>query len=177
MLHLHFALFLLVSKIGIEIEVPEHYRTGLVCKDISTEIKNRDVACEIERAMMKEGFEQQMIKAALLNAYAESEFNPRASGDKGKSKGVFQLHKNGLGHKMTDEERYDVKLSVKRISIAIRKSLVLKRAIENGAKSDKLTELFCTEIMRPKNKYVRAGQRKKLESKLFKVSVPKRRQI
>ena len=117
--------------------------------------------------MREEGFDSPLIKAALLNAYAESGFNPKAIGDGGNSKGVFQLNRKGLGHKMTDEERHDVQKSVRRVAIAIRKSPRLQRAIESGAETPELTELFCTEIMRPSNKREKARKRRKMEPWVF----------
>jgi len=178
MLHLHFVILLLISTvIGPEPEIAQHYRKGLVCEDISTKIENREVACDIERALREEGFDSPLIEAALLNAYAESKFNPQAVGDGGKSKGVFQLNKNGLGHKMTDTERHDVKSSVRRVSVAIRKSPRLKRAIEGGAETPELTELFCTEIMRPSKRKLKASQRKGMERLLFGESPSQRRQL
>lgn len=173
MLHLHFVFLLLfTSVIGQEPEVAQHYRKGLVCKDISTEIENRHVACQIEKEMRNEGFDSPVIKATLLNAYAESKFDPQAVGDGGNSKGVFQLNKNGLGHKMTDEEKYDIRKSVRRIAVAIRKSARFKRAIESGAETPELTELFCTEIMRPKDRYTKARIRRKMELLLFRKTSP-----
>jgi hypothetical protein len=177
MLNLHFVLLFLVSRIGFEPEVPEHYRKGLVCEDISTEIENREIACDIETAMRDEGFKSPMVEAALLNAYAESGFDPFAVGDKGKSKGVFQLRKGGLGGTMTDAERYNVKTSVRRVSVAIRKSTRLQRAIESGAETSELTELFCIEIMRPSDKFAKARKRKLLEGLVFQSSASERRPI
>lgn len=168
MLHLHFVILLLfTSVIGPEPEIAQHYRKSLVCKDILTKIENREVACQIEKAFREEGFDSPLIKAALLNAHAESAFNPAAVGDGGNSRGVFQLHKNGLGHKMKDADKHDVQASVRRVAIAIRNSSRLKRAIESGAKTPELTELFCTEIMRPSNKLSKARKRRELERVLF----------
>ena len=169
MLHLHFVLLVLfTSEIGPEPEVAQHYRKGLVCDDIVTEIENREVACEIERAFREEGFEDPLIRAALLNSYAESKFNPKAVGDNGNSKGVFQLNRNGLGSRMTDREKHDVRSSVRRVAIAIRKSPKLTKAIESGAETRKLTELFCTEIMRPSNKFEKARARGRMDEELFR---------
>jgi len=178
MLHLHFALLLLLTTpIGPEPEVEQHYRKGLVCEDISTEIENREVACEIEQVMRDEGFDSPLIKAALLNAYAESRFNPKAVGDSGNSRGVFQLNKNGLGSNMTTSDQHSVKKSVRRVAVAIRKSPQLQRAIESGAEVPELTELFCTEIMRPSNKREKARERRELERQLFPESASERRQL
>lgn len=178
MLHLHFVILMLISTvIGTEPEVTQHYRKGLVCKDISTEIENREIACEIELALRHEGFDSPLIEAALLNAYAESKFNPMAVGDGGNSKGIFQLNKNGLGNKMNDTQRHDVRSSVRRVAIAIRKSPSLKRAIESGAETPELTELFCTEIMRPSNKFAKAKQRRGMEKLLFREPSAERRHL
>jgi len=167
MLSLHLVLLLLVSRIGYEPEVQQHYRKKPVCEDIVAKIENKSVACEIEQALRKEGFKDPMIEAVLLNSYAESKFSPSAVGDGGRSRGVFQLHERGLGMKMTKESRHDVEKSTQRIIIAIRKSKKLNEAIERDAKASELTELFCTEIMRPSNKSRKATQRVKLRKELF----------
>ena len=175
MLHLHFALLLFfTSVIGPEPEVAQHYRKGQVCDDISTKIENREVACEIEQAFREEGFDSPLIEAALLNSYAESKFNPKAIGDGGNSKGVFQLNKNGLGHKMKDTDKHDVRASVRRVAIAIRKSPRLQRAIESGAETPELTELFCTEIMRPSHKFEKARARGQMDEELFRTPAAER---
>lgn len=178
MLHLHFVhLLLLSSPIGHEPEITQHYRKGQVCDDISTKIENREIACEIEQAFREEGFDSPLIVGALLNAYAESKFNPMAIGDGGNSKGVFQLNKNGLGHGMADKDKHDVRLSVRRVTIAIRKSPKLQRAIESGAEAPELTELFCTEIMRPRNSATKARQRSDMETLVFGTSAAERRRV
>ena len=175
MLHLHFVLLLLLSSvIGPEPEVTQHYRKGLVCDDITTEIENREVACEIEQAFREEGFGDPLIRAALLNSYAESKFNPKAVGDNGNSKGVFQLNKKGLGSRMTDREKHDVRSSVRRVAIAIRKSPKLTKAIESGEETRRLTELFCTEIMRPSNKLEKARARGRMDEELFRAAATER---
>lgn len=175
MLHLHFVLLLLLtSVIGPEPEVTQHYRKGLVCDDIVTEIENREVACEIEQAFREEGFKDPLIRAALLNSYAESKFNPKAVGDNGNSKGVFQLNRKGLGSRMTDKEKHDVRSSVRRVAIAVRKSPKLTKAIEDGEGSKKLTELFCTEIMRPSHKFEKARARGQMGKELFRTPAAER---
>jgi soluble lytic murein transglycosylase-like protein len=45
-----------------------------------------------------------VVEAIML---AESEGNPNAIGDRGKSIGLFQLHEQGLGYGMSKEERLD----------------------------------------------------------------------
>ena len=175
MLTLHFVLLILISsKIGVEPEVPEHYRMNPVCEDIVDEVENRDVACQIELALRHEGFDSPMIEAALLNSYAESKFNPNAVGDGGRSRGVFQLHEKGLGRKMTKESRHDVQTSTQRIVSAVRKSKKVSDAIKRGAEANELTELFCTEIMRPSNKRRKATQRVNLRKKIFSSSSQRR---
>ena len=169
------------SQIGEEQEtsqfrIPRIKKVSLVCNDISDEITRKDIACEIEKAFRAEGFEFPVIEAALLNAYAESGFDPKAIGDNGKSKGIFQLKSDGLGYKMQDSERFSVKSSVRRVAVAIRQSSKFGKAIKRGAETRELTALFCTEIMRPSDKFENARKRKGLESFVFKSSASKRRQ-
>jgi hypothetical protein len=175
MLNLQLALLLLfTTEIGPEPKIEQHYRNGLVCEDISAEIENREIACQIEFELLSEGLEPPMIEAVLLNSYAESRFNPMAVGDSGRSVGVFQLNINGLGHHMTKDERHDIRKSARRLAGAIRKSKRIKDASDRGAETGELTRLVCTEIMRPSNKHTKARAREALRDKLFVESSSKR---
>jgi len=161
-------LALLVNSTAVEPEIPTKYLKDTVCRNLSDKIENQSFACEVEQVFRNEGFNSKLITAALSNSYAESEFNPAAVGDKGKSIGIFQLHENGLGKHMSNDERHDVKTSARRVIIAVRKSSKLTKAIESDASTEELTKLFCTEIMRPSDKYNKARSRVFILNKIFK---------
>lgn len=48
-----------------------------------------------------------LVVPAVVNAYAESKLDPRATGDGGASLGLFQLHEAGAGAGIPDAERLD----------------------------------------------------------------------
>lgn len=56
-----------------------------------------------------------LFEALVTNAYAESLLNPEATGDGGRSVGLFQLHEDGAGRGMSREERCDPALNTRRI--------------------------------------------------------------
>ena len=147
---------LLFTSVVSEQETPPEYKRNLICEDISETIKNKNVACEIEKVLRINGFGAELIVAALTNSYAESKFNPLAIGDQGMSVGVFQLRTGGLGGTMTVEERQNIKKSTK-----------IKNAIARNSTSGQLTKLFCTEIMRPSDKHTKAQQRALLVETVF----------
>lgn len=158
---------LLFTSIVSEQETQPEYKRNLICEDISETIKNKNVACEIEKVLRINGFGAELIVAALTNSYAESKFNPLAIGDQGMSVGVFQLRTGGLGGTMTVEERQDIKKSTERVVIALKKSTKIKNAIARNSTSGQLTKLFCTEIMRPSDKHTKAQQRALLVEIIF----------
>lgn len=167
MFTLQVLLLILSSDIAEEQEIPEKYRVSLVCETILDTIKDKQVACEIEKVLRMGGFGSAMVIAALTNSYAESKFNPLAIGDQGMSVGVFQLRTGGLGGTMSKEERQNVNKSTKRVIFAIRKSKNIKSAIARNSSARQLTRLFCTEIMRPSDKYTKAHQRAALIDDIF----------
>lgn len=118
-----------------------------------------DIARRIEKRLRYHGFSDNMIIGAIANAHAESRLNPGAIGDKGKSTGVFQLNKNGLGKGMKKEDMHSVESSVDRVARAARKSKRLMRAERNGASAEEHTKIFCEDVMRPSHKKKRSRQR------------------
>lgn len=115
----------------------------------------------LDQMMKDEGYSVEARAAAATNAYAESGFNNHASGDSGKSIGLFQLHQNGGGSGMTKEQRSDVVTNVTRMLDSIAGRPVPKRPDKIAAKFkkvvtsgqndlSKLTFAFCRYFERPR---------------------------
>jgi hypothetical protein len=121
-----------------------------------------EVAKEIELHLASHGFGERLIRAAVINAYAESDLNPAAVGDRGRSVGVFQLNSRGLGHNMTKSDRMDVKIATEKIAHAVYKD---KTLIEMQARCESLEDMvkaFTLRIERPSHAKKKAAERAKL---------------
>lgn len=146
------------SKISKEGSVPKQnqYR---VSESMNLDPQQLEIARRIEKRLRYHGFSDNMIMGAIANAHAESKLNPSAIGDKGKSTGIFQLNKNGLGKGMNKQDMHSVETSVDRVARAAKKSKRLMRAERNGASVEEHTKIFCEDVMRPSHKKRRARQR------------------
>lgn len=77
----------------------------------------------IEDVLRDEGFDSPAIAAAIVNAYAESGFNPNAAGDGGHSIGLFQLNDaGGAGTGMSVSSRRDPVINTRRIAQVAKQS-------------------------------------------------------
>jgi len=128
------------------------------------------IAREIERVLKDEGFENPEIQAAIINGLAESRLDPLAVGDHGNSRGVFQLNKNGLGHKMKTERMHDVETATRRVAKAMRRSKQMMKKIDEGATVEELTATFCIHIMRPSDKMKKAKRRASTAKRLVQTT-------
>jgi len=127
--------------------------------------EQREASMQIERGLRVHGFSDELIKGAIVNAYAESGLDRNAIGRAGE-RGVFQLNPVGLGRKMSDEQMHDISISTHRIAAAIKKNRRLMKVEQAGSSVETLTAVFCEEIERPKNKKTKARQRAKLVKKI-----------
>jgi hypothetical protein len=146
------------TKISKEGYAPRQNQ-GRVSDQFKLSDEQRVVARKIEKRLRELGFSDNMIVGAIANAHAESRLNPSAVGDKGKSRGIFQLHKSGLGKGMKQEDMHDITASIDRIAHAARKSKRLMNAEKTGASVEEHTRIFCEDIMRPSHKKKRSRQR------------------
>ncbi len=137
-----------------------------VSKSLNFDDEQKETAMRVERRMREHGFSDELITAALVNAYAESELDSRAVGRAGE-RGIFQLHPKGLGSGMSVHEMQDVKSSVDRIARAVKKSKKMMRLESSQASVAEHTAAFCTEIERPENKREKAKSRVRLMKKMF----------
>lgn len=128
--------------------------------------EQREVSYTIELELSEMGISDNIIAAAIVNAVAESNLNPTAIGDGGRSVGAFQLNKFGLGNKLTVEQRVNTYTSANIIGVQILKNRRLINLDDNGASIPKLTQVIVEDIMAPsdieKEKTIRAGLAKRM---------------
>ncbi len=129
--------------------------------------KQKEVSYIIEEEFSQMGIPPNVIAAAIVNAIAESGLNPHAIGDKGKAVGTFQLHKNGLGNKLSVDDRKNVYTSSNIIGVQILKNNRLSVLEEKNEKISVLTQVITEDIMRPDNIEVQKDKRSKLSKKIF----------
>jgi hypothetical protein len=132
--------------------------------------EQEEVAREIERVLKEEGFENPEIQAAIINGLAESSLDPAAIGDHGNSHGVFQLNKNGLGHKLQAEKMHSVETATRRVASAMKRSKQMMKRIDEGATVEELTAAFCIHIMRPSDKMQKAKRRASTAKRLIQTT-------
>ena len=92
-----------------------------------------------------------IIAAAIVNGVAESKLDSNAIGDNGKSIGVFQLHNNGLGNKISPYYRKNVHVNSSVVAIQILKNKRLFDKDKHKASISELTAIIAKDIMRPDN--------------------------
>lgn len=137
-----------------------------VAKSLNVDDHQKETAMMVERRMRDHGFSDELIAAALVNAYAESELNSHAIGKAGE-RGIFQLHPEGLGHGMSINEMQDIRTSVDRIAKAIKKNKRMMKLEASQASTAEHTAAFCVEIERPSNKHEKARRRVRLMKKML----------
>jgi hypothetical protein len=129
----------------------------------------------IQSEFLNAGYPMSIAQAAVVNAKAESNLNPSAVGDGGKSIGLFQLHESGGGKGMSREQRMDPVLNTKRIIQEMRavwnKSSdsieSLSDAVARGASVGELAGLFSYHVERPADRVGSISVRQRLARKLF----------
>ncbi len=126
-----------------------------------------EVAETIESQLGEMEVPDNIIAAAIVNAVAESGLNPTAVGDKGKAVGAFQLHKNGLGHHLTVENRFNVVTNTNIVGIQILRNNTLFELDHEEASIPVLTAAFAEQIMKPSNIEEQKLHRAKIATKIF----------
>lgn len=135
-----------------------------VCLKANITEKQRIVACAIEKVARKRGFKSKhVIRGLIVNAFAESELNPRAVSSGRKSFGIFQLHVDGLGYGMSHNDMFDVEASTK-IIVDFMKNQDVNY---NKMNEKQATRVICSTVLRPKDKKLQLKNRLMLLSKLF----------
>jgi hypothetical protein len=133
--------------------------------------RQKEMVDLIEDEFTKAGYTRPVIIAAVVNAYAESAFNPEADNKRNgeDSVGLFQLNKNGgAGAGMTDAARMDPYTNVRTIldieSVPLRD---IQANADGGVAVEELVAEFTKTVERPKDREGDAAKRKALYRKMF----------
>jgi hypothetical protein len=129
--------------------------------------EQREVATTIETELSEMEISDNLIAAAIVNAVAESNLNPDAIGDGGKSVGAFQLNKFGLGNKLTVDQRTNTHTSTNIIGVQILKNRKLLNLEYNGASIPYLTQVMVEDIFAPSNIIKEKQERAILAREMF----------
>jgi hypothetical protein len=139
----------------------------------------------IVREFQRAGLPLSLALAAVANADVESGLNPRATGDGGKSVGLFQLHESGGGRGLSVAQRQDPTQNVRRIISEFQaararttgKNLAeggatvgaesLNAALARGATVAELAGLFGFHVERPYDLKAALRERPERARKLF----------
>jgi len=129
--------------------------------------EQKEVSYAIEQEFNEMDIPQNITAAAIVNALAESHLNTDAVGDGGKSVGAFQLHKNGLGKRLSIDDRKNIYTSSNIIGIQILKNDKLFKLEQNNNNISLLTQVITEDIMRPSNIEEEKKARSRLATQIF----------
>lgn len=129
--------------------------------------EQREVATTIEMQLSEMEITDNLIAASIVNAVAESNLNPTAIGDGGRSVGAFQLNKFGLGNKLTVEQRVNIHTSANIIGVQILKNKKLLNLDYNGASIAYLTQVMVEDIFAPSDISKEKKERAQLANTMF----------
>jgi len=154
--------------------IPEDGRISDIIKlpgDRELSSRQKEMVDIIEAEFTNAGYTQPVIIAAVVNAYAESKFNPEAVNKRNgeDSVGLFQLNKNGgAGAGMSDEERMDPYTNVRTIiRVESDKLGDIQTKADGGTPIEQLVAEFTKTVERPKDKEGDAEIRKNLYRQMF----------
>lgn len=142
-------------------------RTSVTDYAVGLTQDQKEVSYVIENELKEMGLSNNLIAASIVNAYAESRLNPYAVGDNGSSIGIFQLNKNGLGHKITTKKRHNIYVNANVIGIQILKNKTLIDLDKNKASIPTLSAYISEFIMRPKEVEYNKQKRMKIAQDMF----------
>lgn len=125
----------------------------------------------IEEIFEEAGLEDNIIAAGIVNAWAESKLDPTAVGDSGASIGLFQLHEDGLGHRLSETYRKNPYLNAQVVAVQIKKNKKLVRMAAQGASIPQLAAEFSTQIMRPRHNKRERSKRWRMAQDLFPTTI------
>ena len=102
---------------------------------------------------LQAGYPMAVTLAAIVNADYESRLSNLATGDNGKSFGLYQLHVNGAGKGMSEADMRDASLNTRAImaDYASGNGDPVDSAYRSGATLAQLAGLFGKYVERPKN--------------------------
>ena len=134
--------------------------------------EQRDTAFLIEENFDKLSIPKDITAAAIVNAVAESGLKPKTIGDGGDSIGLFQLNENGLGRKLSVEQRQDPTINSMVVGIQVLKNDELLKKEKKGATIPELTNIFTKEIMHPAQAAKKGLARADLAKNIFPLEIP-----
>lgn len=129
--------------------------------------EQRQVSNIIENELKQIGLSDNLIAASIVNAYAESRLNPNAVGDRGNSIGLFQLNKNGLGNKLTIENRHNVYTNTNVYGLQLLKNKNIQILDESNCSIPILSAAITEHIMKPQNVEQNKIHRMEIAQKMF----------
>ena len=116
--------------------------------------RQQQTACDAEEILAGAGYRARERVGALANAWHESRWFPDAGAHR-RAVGFWQLHEDGLGNGMTAEERENIDLATLKVLDAYDPD----ERLPARSPASEHAKRFCLEVMRPKNKRVRAVER------------------
>lgn len=152
-------LMLFSTETSVDSGIVENRPPQIHPLEVGLDKKKAAVAIQIEQVLIDKGICSRLARAATVNAIAESNLDPNAVGDHGKSVGVFQLHENGMGKNMSISDRKDVSISATKVANAMLKDKTMMLLQKRCAPIDDMIRHFTTHIMRPSNKITKSKQR------------------
>ena len=150
-----------------------------VVESIYKQLSPKENADIIMKIFTSNGFSQNIAKAAIVNAQAESGLNNLAIGDGGHSLGLFQLNDRGAGRNIAlpmvngEPDLNDPRFDPEKNTLEIIKEINspygnrLKFADKNREPISVLSQIFSEDIERPADKRRQARERRNLSRKLF----------
>ena len=124
----------------------------------------------IEDVLRDEGFNSPAIAAAIVNAYFESGFNPKAVGDGGHSIGLFQLNDaGGAGTGMSVESRKDPVVNTRKIAQVAKRTNFMNVTSETDD-IPTLTAAWSRYVERPADEEGNMRKRAEFSRQLFNLS-------
>ena len=139
---------------------------------IALDAEQRQNATLIETKFRAAGLPDNLIAAAIVNAYAESKLHATAVGDSGRSVGLFQLNDNGAGSGLTTEYRLDPSNNIDTIltrELFAKFGETLRGRAAMSATVYELAQIFSRDIERPGDTAGCMAARAALSLKMFPI--------
>jgi hypothetical protein len=141
-------------------DTPMLYRDGVGLSDRQVE-----VAALVVEEFLAAGFSPAVAAAAVVNAYAESSFDPTTTSSSGKFVGLFQVSEDVL-----PEGRKDARKNTRAIIEEARRAPKFMALAKTSTDIRDLAEAFCMFVERPKNKKTKCPGRADLADRLYPTS-------
>ena len=115
--------------------------------------RKRNNARIIEQAVRAAGFDDRVVKAAIVNAWRESELNEAAVGDKGSAIGLFQVHPWGGSKEFRADASNNVALMLQKEALANTWfGKKFREVVNSGGSAEDVAEAWTRFLERPAHK-------------------------